>query len=230
MATSTRRLEAPSPSNGRDRPNSRGDATRLRILLAAEELFAQHGIAAVPLRDIGVAAGQKNNVAVQYHFRDRETLVREIAAYRAVVGEAVRSELLAELVASGRTSTVQEVVHAYLASLTVHLDPANHYLAFLARYAAERGSFHGLEGLGTSTIQTFVAMLRRMLPHLRRELVEERWMVVMTSSLHTLARYQSAQLAGELPAPMPALIDDLACFLAAALAAPTATPGAGSST
>jgi AcrR family transcriptional regulator len=224
VATSSRRLDAPSPSNGRDRPNSRGDATRLRILLKAEELFAEHGIAAVPLRDIGVAAGQKNNVAVQYHIRDRDTLVREISAYRAVVGEAVRSELLAELVASGRTATVYEVVHAYMASLTVHLEPGNHYLAFLARYAAERGSFHGLENMGTSTIFTFTAMLRRMLPHLSEALVEERWMVVMTTALHTLARYQAAERAGELPAPMADLIEDLASFFSGALAAPAVAP------
>jgi len=221
VAISPRRLDAPSPSNGRDRPNSRGDATRLRILLKAEELFAQHGIAAVPLRDIGVAAGQKNNVAVQYHFRDRDTLVHEIAAYRATVGEAVRSELLAELLASGKAPDVREVVHAYMASLTCHLEPSNHYLAFLSRYAAERGSFAGLEGVGTSSIYTFQAMLRRLLPHLPESLLEERWMVMMTSSILTLPRYQSAQRAGKLPAPIPDLIEDLVLFFSAALMAPT---------
>jgi AcrR family transcriptional regulator len=222
VATSSRRLEAPTPTNGRDRPNSRGDATRLRILLKAEELFAQHGIAAVPLRDIGIAAGQKNNVAVQYHFRDRDTLVREIAGYRAVVGEAVRSEMLAELLASGRALTVRDVVRAYMASLSCHLEPGDHYLAFLARYTAERGSFAGLEGLGgQSTIYTFTAMLRRLLPDVPEAVLGERWDVMMTSALHTMARYQTAQRAGTLPAPLPVLVDDLVSFFAAALAAPS---------
>ena len=215
-----RHPDAPTPTNGRDRPNSRGDATRLRILLKAEELFAQHGIAAVPLRDIGIAAGQKNNVAVQYHFRDRDTLVREIASYRAVVGEAVRSDMLAELLASGRPLTVREVVNAYLASLTCHLDPSNHYLAFLSRYADERGSMAGLKGIGMSTMYTFIAMLRRLLPDLPEAVLEERWTVMMTSALQTVARYQAAQRAGALPAPIPELIDDLVSFFAAALTAP----------
>ncbi len=226
MAISSRQLDAPSPSNGRDRPNSRGDATRLRILLKAEELFAERGVGTVPLRDIGLAAGQKNNVAVQYHFGDRETLVRDIATYRAKAGEAVRSELLADLAASGKPPQVFDVVHAYLASLTCHLEPGNHYLAFLGRYAAERGSFAGLEGIGESTIHTFTAMLRRLLPHLPAALVEERWMVVMTSSLHTLARYQSAQRVGTLPAPLPDLLEDMALFFSHALEAPSAVPAA----
>ena len=225
MAISDRHLDAPSPSNGRDRPNSRGDATRLRILLKAEELFAERGIAAVPLRDIGVAAGQKNNVAVQYHFRDRDNLVWEIAKYRAQSGERIRSEILADLVSSESSVTVEALVRAYMSSLTCHLEPGDHYLAFLARYASERGSYHGLEGTAGSTLFTFTAMLRRLLPQLPEALVEERWMVMMTSAVHTLARYQSAQRAGTLPAPLPDLIEDLVLFFAHALEAPSAAAG-----
>src|SRR5690348_17179515 len=81
----------------RDRVNSRGDATRQLILKTAEQLFAERGIAAVPLRDIGIAAGQKNNVAVQYHFGDRESLIREIISYRAIASEEKRVEMLADL-------------------------------------------------------------------------------------------------------------------------------------
>jgi len=219
VATSSRHLDAPSPSNGRDRPNSRGDATRLRILLKAEELFAERGIDAVPLRDIGVAAGQKNNVAVQYHFGDRETLVREIAKYRAQAGEKIRSERLADLVSSGEPVTVSGLVRAFMASLECHLEPNDHYLAFLARYAAERGSYAGLEH-GSSSIGTFTAMLRRVLPKMPAGLVEERWMVMMTSAVNTVARYLSAQRAGTLPAPLPGLIEDLVVFFSAGIEAP----------
>src|ERR1700722_10379672 len=74
----------------RERVNSRGDATRQLILATAEQLFAERGIAAVPLRDIGVAAGQKNNVAVQYHFGDRESLLQEITSYRAAASDESR--------------------------------------------------------------------------------------------------------------------------------------------
>jgi len=68
----------------------------------AEQLFAEHGIAAVPLRDIGIAAGQKNHAAVQYHFGDRESLVREIVSFRATLSERLRVEMFADLVSRGQ--------------------------------------------------------------------------------------------------------------------------------
>jgi AcrR family transcriptional regulator len=213
----------PSPApktNGRDRPNARGDATRLRILRTAEELFAERGIAAVPLRDIGAAAGQKNNVAVQYHFGDREVLIREIAAYRSATSEQVRADRLAEMLASGRAPEVTDLVDAFMRSLACHLEPENHYLAFLSRYVIERGGYAGLEGLGvSSTFPTFLAMLRRLLPALPHAVLDERWTVMMTSAVHTVARYQSAMKSGTLPAPLPLLIDDLVSFLSAGLEA-----------
>lgn len=226
MRTSRRRPPDASPkSNGRDRPNSRGDATRLLILLKAEELFAERGIEAVPLRDIGIAAGQKNNVAVQYHFRDRETLLREIASYRFHVSESIRAELLADIMSGGKTPRVLDLVRAYILALAGHLEDGDHYLAFLSRYAIERGGYHGLEGTSVgSNIHTFITMIHRLLPDLPYEMVEERWLVMMTSSIHTLARYQNSMKAGTLLAPLDQLLDDLIVFLAAGLeAAPLST-------
>jgi AcrR family transcriptional regulator len=55
-----------------------GDDTRTRIMRAAEQLFAARGIEGVSLREINRAAGQSNTGAVQYHFGDREGLVRGV--------------------------------------------------------------------------------------------------------------------------------------------------------
>jgi AcrR family transcriptional regulator len=188
--------------------------------MKAEELFAARGIEAVPLRDIGIAAGQKNNVAVQYHFRDRETLLREIASYRYHVSESIRAELLADIMSGGQTPRVVDLVRAYILALAGHLQDGDHYLAFLSRYAIERGGYHGLEGTSVgSNIHTFITMIHRLLPDLSYEMVEERWLVMMTSSIHTLARYQNAMKAGNLPGPLDQLLDDLIAFLAAGLEA-----------
>jgi AcrR family transcriptional regulator len=64
------------------RGNASGRATRRRMVLVAEELFAARGIDAVSLREVGQAAGQRNNAAAQYHFKDREGLVRAIISMR----------------------------------------------------------------------------------------------------------------------------------------------------
>jgi AcrR family transcriptional regulator len=211
--------------NGRDRLNSRGHATRLLLLKKAEELFALRGIFAVPLRDIGVAAGQKNNVVVQYHFGDRENLLREITAYRAKISEEARAEMLADIFYEGRTPDVADLVRVWLVALACHLEEDNYYLAFLSRYVIERGGYEGLEGIGiSSTIYTFTAMLRRLMPEQPTHLVDERWMVMSTSAIHTLARYQSALRSGTLSAPLPDLVEDLAAFFTAAL---TAEPSVG---
>jgi AcrR family transcriptional regulator len=207
-----------SRAEGRERPNSRGDSTRLLILRKAEELFALRGIEAVPLRDIGVAAGQKNNVAVQYHYGDKENLLRQITAYRVQATEQTRAELLADLFAAGSPPRILDLVRVWVLALACHLEEGNYYLAFLSRYVIERGGYEGLEGTGASTT-TFTAMVRRLLRDHPEAHTDERWQVVMTSAVHELARFQNAWRSGTLASPLPDLIDDFVRFLAAGLAA-----------
>src|SRR3546814_12988999 len=49
-----------------------------RILQAAEDCFGEHGIDAVSLRQIAIAAGQGNTAAVHYHFGSKEGLLERI--------------------------------------------------------------------------------------------------------------------------------------------------------
>ena len=57
-------------------------ATGLQLLLAAERLFAEHGLAGVSLRQISIEAGSSNNSAIRYHFGSKDDLLRAIFAYR----------------------------------------------------------------------------------------------------------------------------------------------------
>ena len=191
------------------------------ILTTAERLFAERGIAAVPLRDIGAEAGQRNNVAVQYHFGDREQLLREITTYRAAASEAGRQEMLADLVSEGRQATIADLVKAFVRPLAGHLRAGNHYLAFLSRYISERGGYAGLEGaVPTAAVTTLTALLPRLLPGIPQALLDERWTILLTSTVHTLARYQVLMAAGRLPAPIDDLISDLEVLLTGAIEAP----------
>lgn len=64
---------------------------------AARSLFAERGVDGVSMREIGRAAQQRNTNAVQYHFGDRDTLVREVLApHHAAVG-VERLRLLGDL-------------------------------------------------------------------------------------------------------------------------------------
>lgn len=54
---------------------SRGDRTRNRLLDVAERLFADQGVFNTSLRQIRVAAGERNTTATQYHFRDLDGVI-----------------------------------------------------------------------------------------------------------------------------------------------------------
>lgn len=71
----------------------RGARSRAELLDAAERLIAEHGFE-VPLREIAVAAGQRNNSAVNYYFRTRQELVDAVVARRLAPMEAERQALL----------------------------------------------------------------------------------------------------------------------------------------
>lgn len=52
--------------------------TRLALMRAAEQLFAQQGVDRVSLREIAVAAGQRNVSAATYHFGSKRELIEAI--------------------------------------------------------------------------------------------------------------------------------------------------------
>jgi TetR/AcrR family transcriptional regulator, regulator of cefoperazone and chloramphenicol sensitivity len=78
------------------------DEAKLRILQAAESLFAERAIESVSLREIAVSAGHANTNAVQYHFGSREALVQAIFAWRVWQMEGPRGAGLARAEAEGK--------------------------------------------------------------------------------------------------------------------------------
>lgn len=57
-------------------------STKAAMILAAERLFALHGMEGASLRQIAMAAGQRNESAAHYHFGSREGLIRAILGHR----------------------------------------------------------------------------------------------------------------------------------------------------
>jgi len=76
------------------------EATQRRLIGAAETLFAERGIDAVSLREINAASGMGNATALQYHFRDRDGLLRAVLAKHHTSIEVQRHRLLDECVHS----------------------------------------------------------------------------------------------------------------------------------
>ena len=81
----------------RQRPDTSAQAGRDALIDAARTLFAERGIDGVSIRELGRAAQQRNNNAVQYHFGDREGLLLAVLSpWNEQVG-ARRAALLDEL-------------------------------------------------------------------------------------------------------------------------------------
>ena len=108
------------------------------LLKGAERLFAERGIEGVSLRQIVTASGQRNPAAVQYHFRDKEGLIRAIVGERAPALTRARAEMLEALAARGAEEDLRELVSAVITPL---LDPtlaSSYYVRFLARLTEDR--------------------------------------------------------------------------------------------
>lgn len=123
-------------------PKKRQTGSDDAIVAAAERLFARHGIAAVSLRQIRQEAGAANNFAVQYHFQDRNGLIKAVYERRIAELERKRSELLGQAQLEGRhedVATLIEVLLRPMAELQTH-EAAHTYAAFqLKLFLVERG-------------------------------------------------------------------------------------------
>lgn len=75
--------------------------TRGKLIRAAEQLFAAKGIDGVSLSEIKRAAGQRNAMALQYHFGDRAGLLRAILDKHLPAVDARREVLLQQYEDSG---------------------------------------------------------------------------------------------------------------------------------
>lgn len=75
--------------------------TRVKLIEAAERLFAEKGVDAVSLREITRESGARNAVALQYHFDDRDGVLNAIFAKHMPEVEARRHAMLDEYEANG---------------------------------------------------------------------------------------------------------------------------------
>ncbi|NKB68019.1 MAG: TetR family transcriptional regulator [Candidatus Latescibacteria bacterium] len=90
--------------------------TKERLMDAAEELFAQQGIAATSLRRV-TAQAQANLASVKYHFGSKNDLVQAVYARRIepINGERLRLLDQCQQLAAPGVPQLEEVVEAFIA-------------------------------------------------------------------------------------------------------------------
>lgn len=100
-----------------------GEATRDRVFLAAERLFALNGFQAVSVRDITAEAGV-NLAAVNYHFGSKDGLLFEIFRHRSAELNRTRARLLHQASdAHGGHPPVRAILEALLTPPVLSMDP-----------------------------------------------------------------------------------------------------------
>ena len=94
----------------RTAPRAASEETRNQIKAAAQMLFARHGVDAVTIQQIVDAAGQRNNAALYYHFRNKEELIRQMVVDGAAVLDARRRQMLDDMEKRGGPANIREVM------------------------------------------------------------------------------------------------------------------------
>lgn len=99
------------------------------MILAAERLVAERGLAALTLRDVQSEAGQRNKSAASYHFGSREGLLEAVIEARMAPVNHRRSFLLHE------AESTRELVSALVLPLAEQSlqTEGSHYARFLAQ-------------------------------------------------------------------------------------------------
>ncbi len=147
---------------------------------AAEQLFADRGIENVTVRAIIEQAGQKNESALQYHFKNRPGLIEAIHQHRHTQVQEKRAELLAELLVRNPSPDLRELCRLMVepAFLLARSDAGfrqwvkafGQSLATLGLPAVKRR-----QALENQSTLKMMSLLRAVLSHLDDRVFEQRF-------------------------------------------------------
>lgn len=201
---------------------NRGERARADILDAAERLIAERGIQ-VPLRDIAVAAGQRNNSAVNYHFRNRQDLIDAIVRRRLEPMERERAQMVDELEGDARDD-----VRAWLRIMVLPFVGVGspYYARFL-----QAASMHLRADVDESQGPVWPRVLERLakaIPTVDRAARARRVKAIATTMFTLLAERERAAQAGEDAATAEEIVAMLTAMLTAPMPADVASAGASS--
>lgn len=225
------------PTGMRTTGGGRPAEGRLRLLAAAERLFAVRGLG-VPNREIVTAAGQHNRSAITYHFASRAGLIDAVCERHEAPIAQHRRHLIARLPGPGNRTT-RQLVEAHVRPLAAEmLRCAPSYWARLSETLladhplwfsrdSEPSSQSGPRQRADTVLSLLLDLMVAHLSHLPEPEAVGR-VALTVRFVHTgLARWERDSEAGVdsvLPlAPFTLILTDLAVAM---LDAPSSVPGA----
>jgi len=215
----------------RDSRHARSKATQIALMRAAEKLIAERGIENVSIRDIVAAAGQKNESALQYHFKNITGLIDAIRSERSDEAQARRAQLLEELLAHTTEPTLRQICALMVqpafdlarsnAGFRRYVKAFGHELVLTETSALSKATTHG--GGGPSGHHV-AHLLRRALPHLDADAYRRRMEAAVrlcSASMYHQTRQKNAFRGDPAELFLSSLMDALVGLLSAPVSAET---------
>jgi AcrR family transcriptional regulator len=174
------------------------------------------------LRDISLAAGQRNNSAVQYHFGDREGLVAAVFTRRMDAINEMRRAMIADLDKTHRGDDMAGLAAALMVPLIEYVTSHDGwYGRFLVRTQFDHFAQTVKNALPVSVpvieiVRRLVALLPELEPRARQTRVEQ----MMTHYIGTVANWEWARDRGERRMSPADLRDDVLATSVGILRAP----------
>lgn len=203
-------------------------STKLKILDAAEKLFAEKGFDGTSIRAI-CSAARVNVAAVHYHFNGKEGVVEAIFERRMVGLSARRKELLDNVFAQNELPDVRSLIDTLVLPLAELIDSTGSsgqaYVGMLARFFHERPDLIWtafVEHNNENRIRQYEG-LKKALPDIPEEVIGRRQTLATAAALHWLANPVRFTEEGPQDTQNPVveeLVSELIDFLAGGLSAP----------
>jgi AcrR family transcriptional regulator len=198
---------------------------------AAERLISERGVENVSIREIVAAAGQKNESALQYHFKNLTGLLEAIHAERSVQVQDKRAESLAEALAKTPEPSLRQLctlmVEPTFQLARASLEFRRYIKAFGHELALSDSSplkIASGKGGGGESGEQIGLLLRKALPDLdeadyRRRM--EAAIMLCSASMYHQARQQKAFRGHQSELFLHSLIDALVGLLGAPVSTET---------
>ena len=171
--------------------------TRDLLKLAARRLFAHRGLDGVSVRDIVLAAGQRNSGSLHYYFGTKENLARELVSDGAKLIDQRRNSQLDDIERAGGPRHLREVIEVLVwpsTGLAGERGEEDTYIRFitLLQMSHRQLFLDALEGRWASGYERCLAHIRRLLKDIDPVIVTQR---LVFMSLYMRAAMSSREAA-----------------------------------
>lgn len=197
-------------------PQVPSPTTALQLLLAAERLFAEHGLAGVSLRQISIEAGSSNHSAIRYHFGSKDDLLRAIFAYR--LSDLTRRRVLSQ--ARAHPDDLRAQLEAHILPLIELAEaPDSSYVSFIEQLQrAGQFDVFAEQPDAVRSRKEFTTRVQRLLPDIPEPARSMRIQQAQDIVVHLAAERERAVRRNDAVIPfalfVSGMVDGIAGFLA----------------